>query len=237
MFLMVDKPLQGACIGAGDLDHCRDPETGAIDDWAEERRAEAPGCYAEITVSGCGLRIIGTVNGPPVHRKFALDPNGKDPEHFRKNAALELYRNATRYITVSGLQLGTCTALSPIDQFIDINLARYDATRNKARVKDNARVANGLDFNNVAGLQGHSVDYNDIIRNGAPEGQRSEAFNRVVWHLAAKGWTAEQITSELARYPSGPAISTIAATRKPAQSMIGPRNEEPRRQVATPRLR
>jgi hypothetical protein len=59
-----------------------------------------------------------------------------------------------------------------------------------------------LDFNNAEG-QTHGVDYDDIIRGGAPEGQRSEAFNRVVWHLAAKGWTAEQITSERARYPTG----------------------------------
>ena len=25
----------------------------------------------------------------------------------------------------------------------------------------------------------------------------------MVWHLAAKGWTAEQITDELARHPNG----------------------------------
>jgi hypothetical protein len=132
-------------------------------------------------------------------RKFALDPNGADPKHFRKDAALELYRNAARYITVSGLEPGNCRVLAPIDAFIDMNLARYDGARKKARPNEGVRVAGDHDFNNAA----LSIDYDNIIRTGAPEGQRSEAFNRVVWHLAAKGWTAEQITSELARYPSG----------------------------------
>ena len=48
-----------------------------------------------------------------------------------------------------------------------------------------------------------SIDYDDLIQNGAPEGERSELFQAVVWHLAAKGWSAEQITDELARHPNG----------------------------------
>src|SRR5262249_11370446 len=55
---------------------------------------------------------------------------------------------------------------------------------------------------NDAGPQS-SIDYEDLIRNGAPEGERSEAFQAVVWHLAAKGWSVEQIIDELAKYPNG----------------------------------
>ena len=42
-----------------------------------------------------------------------------------------------------------------------------------------------------------------MIQNGAPEGERSEKFQAVVWHLAGKRWSAEQITNELARHPNG----------------------------------
>ena len=41
------------------------------------------------------------------------------------------------------------------------------------------------------------------IENGAPEGERSEKFQEVVWHLASAGWTIEQIVDELAKYPNG----------------------------------
>src|SRR5262249_33849721 len=74
--------------------------------------------------------------------------------------------------------------------FIDSLFARHSG-----------QAAGGLDFND-AGPQ-NSIDYDDLIQNGAPEGERSELFQAVVWHLASKGWSAEQITDELARYPNG----------------------------------
>src|SRR4029077_20310153 len=46
--------------------------------------------------------------------------------------------------------------------------------------------------------------YPDLIENGAaPGADRSKEFQRVVWHLAAQGWSAEQIAEELAKYPNG----------------------------------
>ena len=54
---------------------------------------------------------------------------------------------------------------------------------------------------NTAGQQ---ADYfRDLIENGCPEGERSEKFQEVVWHLATQGWTIEQIVDELAKYPNG----------------------------------
>ena len=58
--------------------------------------AEANRAYQEITVSGAGLRIIGTTTGPETHRKFTFDR--------KTGAGIELYRNTARYITVSGLE-------------------------------------------------------------------------------------------------------------------------------------
>jgi hypothetical protein len=51
-------------IGAIDCDHCVDRAIAKLDTWAEQLHDEARGAYQEITVSGGGLRIIGTVAGP-----------------------------------------------------------------------------------------------------------------------------------------------------------------------------
>jgi hypothetical protein len=175
--------LYDSGIGAGDLDHCRDLESGTVEPWADNLNAEANGAYREITVSGRGLRLIGTAAGPEVHRKFTFNR--------RTGASVELYRKAARYITVSGLEIGDCPALPPIDDFIDTVFARHSGKTEKA---------SGFDFNDAAS---QSVDYDDLIRNGAPEGQRSELFQAVVWHLAGQGLAAEAITDELARHPNG----------------------------------
>jgi hypothetical protein len=178
--------LKDSDIGAIDLDHCVDRDSVKLDLWAERLHDEAIAAYQEVTVSGGGLRIIGTVSGPEMHRRFTFDR--------KTNAGIELYRKCARYITISGLQFGQCTALPPLDHFIDRLFARHNG---HAKEK-----ADGLDFNDFD-PQSASLDYDDLIRNGAPEGKRSELFQTVVWHLAAKGWTPDQITDEFARYPNG----------------------------------
>jgi hypothetical protein len=174
--------LLGSNIGAVDLDHCRDAESGAITPWAEAIRAEAGNAYCEITVSGQGLRIIGRASGPETHRKFTFDR--------KTGAGVELYRNCARYITISGLEIGACSEL-PEDHLLDTLSSRHSG-----------QATNGHDFND-AGQQQSSIDYDELIENGAPEGQRSELFQATIWHLAAKGSTAEQISDELARHPNG----------------------------------
>jgi hypothetical protein len=178
--------LAGSDIGAGDLDHVRDPDSGALEPWAEQLCAEASAAYREVTVSGTGLRFIGKVRGPEIHRKFTFDR--------QSGAGLELYRDTARYITVSGLEIGTCAELPPIDNLIDTLFARFTG-RAQQRTE-------GMGFNDT-GRQQSSTDFEHVIRNGAPEGERSELFQGCVWHLASKGWTAEKITDELARRPNG----------------------------------
>jgi hypothetical protein len=175
--------LQSSTIAAADLDHARDTQTGALADWAQRLcdEADSLGLYREITVSGCGLRFIGQSQGGELHRKFTL--NQKD------DAALELYRNCARYITISGLQEGACEDLPPIDDYLDSLLTRFDG-------------GGGTNFDfNTAGSQRDY--YRDLIENGAPNGDRSEKFQEVIWHLAGIGWSIEQITDELAKYPNG----------------------------------
>lgn len=74
-----------------DLDDCRDPETGEIQQWAQEivRRL---GSYTEISPSGRGLHIIATV------RDKSNLPAG------RKMGNIEFY-TCNRYITITGNRL------------------------------------------------------------------------------------------------------------------------------------
>ena len=180
--------LKDSEIAAADLDHVRDSKTGELAGWAERLCVEADGLglYREITVSGCGLRFIGLSQGGELHRKFTFNR--------KSGAGIELYRNCARYITISGLQEGNppCEDMGPIGDYLDTLLARFDGQPVPG--------GNVFDFND-AGAQ--TDYYRDIIENGAPEGERSEKFQEVVWYLASTGWSIEQIVDELAKYPNG----------------------------------
>ena len=85
-----------------DLDHCRDPETGGIAEWAWEiiRRLNS---YTEISPSGTGVHILieGTV--PPGGNSKGLPDGGK----------VEMYSQG-RYFTMTGVELeGTPTTIEP----------------------------------------------------------------------------------------------------------------------------
>src|SRR5262249_30634301 len=103
--------LTGTNVVAIDLDHCRDPATGQIDAWAQAIVEQAGGAYVEATVSGTGLRVIGKGTGEETHTNYKIE--GRD------GAKIEIYRGAVRYITVSGIEMGHCAALSNIDALID----------------------------------------------------------------------------------------------------------------------
>jgi hypothetical protein len=178
--------LSGSRIGAIDIDHCREPD-GTIVDWAEDLSNEANGAYREITVSGDGLRIIGTGNDSKIQRKFTFDR--------KTGAGIELYRHTERYITISGMEVSECASLSPLDAFLDELFARHNSGPTQ---QDGS-----LDFNEAGTQRLSSLDYDDLIQNGAPEGQRSELFQAVVWHLAGKGLSAEQTADELAKHSNG----------------------------------
>ena len=78
--------------------------------------------------------------------------------------------------------------LPPLDEFLDDVLARYEHDQDTAD-RDAA--------------SDHEVDYDHLIRHGAEVGDRSDLFHRVVWHLASRGRSIDEIIEELARYPEG----------------------------------
>jgi len=79
--------LDAGIVGI-DIDHCREPKTGAIDDegLAIVRELDS---YTEVSPSGTGIRI------------FA---RGKLPNGWRKRGRVEMYDRA-RYLTVTGVQV------------------------------------------------------------------------------------------------------------------------------------
>jgi primase-polymerase (primpol)-like protein len=75
-----------------DLDGCRDPRTGVLAPWAQSI-VKAFGSYAEVSPSGCGVKII--VRGKPRH-------NGK--KKGTDGTAVETYGTG-RYFTLTGAVL------------------------------------------------------------------------------------------------------------------------------------
>src|SRR5262249_13572593 len=120
--------LKGRDIGGTDLDHCRDPATGQIEAWADNYVRRFPGAYVEATVSGKGLRILGTSALESFAPKFKLN-NGN-------GAAVELFSNSHHYLTLSCNALATCSSLPPIGETMAAIAAELGAPQPKQDALD-----------------------------------------------------------------------------------------------------
>lgn len=91
----------GIFLGDGlagiDLDGCRDPESGVVDEWAEDI-VTAFGSYCEVSPSGTGLKLL-CFGTPVLERKQAHILGEKG--HGGKTAAIEAYCEG-RYFTITG---------------------------------------------------------------------------------------------------------------------------------------
>jgi putative DNA primase/helicase len=134
-FMMADH-------GAFDIDDCRDPETGAIHPFATELIAKA-GSYVEVTVSGTGLRIVGTATGEELHRK----------QPVVDGVSLETYRRTKRYIIVTGNPLeGSPPAMANIDAVAEATVAELDAQKGKTKKKKANRGSSGADISAIPAM-------------------------------------------------------------------------------------
>ena len=203
------------------------------------------GCYLEWTVSGTGARIIGIVRGSELHRKINLNRKTGCAVEFYQHCARYITISGLQISgDYPGLSVPTEMAesdalfnalfarfcdnecrLRPQDcEFrgglhIGVEEIPEDEDQNQldfndAAPQETAQTSNPYDFNDV-GPQVDPTDYEDLIQNGAPEGERSEGFARVVWYLASQGWSAEEIAEELARHSAG--IGAKYAGRLPAE--------------------
>jgi RecA-family ATPase len=146
--------LLGSDVAAVDLDHCRNHT--AVTAWALELVGKAPeNTYCEVTVSGKGFRLIGLGTGSELHHKFPAT-DGKD--------SFELYRNAARYITVSGKAVARATGPLPkIDSLLDELLT--EASRRPKPTSKGSIDTFPLDKENggyFGGLGGGAAPFNKI---------------------------------------------------------------------------
>lgn len=173
--------LMGAELAAFDIDDCRNPETGQIHPWALEK-VRAAGSYAEVTVSGTGLRIIGMGQGDYVQRKLSVTDG----------VSCELYRNCERYIVMTGNRLEDSPAeLLNVDEILDQTLTELDQKKPKKEKGSSASSTSG-------GSQGGDIE--DLIKHGPGErydGDRSRALWASIMGLLKQGYSPKAIASRL----------------------------------------
>lgn len=203
--------LMGSEFAAFDIDDCRDRETHEIAPWANDL-IERAGSYAEVTVSGEGVRIIGRASGEHVHR------NQKVPD--APLGRIETYRGAKRYIVVTGTPLDDRPiALGDIDPLIDETVswldqaaaAARDAQREAAQREREASRATTSE-RGKASVEARSFrpkgelprELDELVRFGPPSGaDRSEAFHHAVGWLKDYGWSVDRIEALMAAHPRG----------------------------------
>jgi hypothetical protein len=178
----------GFCLGddiaAFDIDHCRNPDTGAIDPWASDL-AEKVASYTEITVSGTGLRIIGHGVGPKLHRKLPVN-NG---------VTLEAYRRAERYIVITGNPLPGSNGITNIDVHLDGTVAELEARR-----AEQTKPGTPEDGGQHARQDPDEDELERAIRDGEGgryDGDRSRAVWFVINEMLRRGYRWQTIKSAL----------------------------------------
>lgn len=204
-----------------DIDHCRDIATGKIEAWAQEIIDEAAS-YTEVTPSGTGVRIIGQGDIGGIHKRFNK-VDGAD-------GGLEVYTaGQSRYITITGLQVPGCWPVVS-----DIAKVSSLLVENKGRMRpEQPTLAEAAptkkDFEPAPAYQprvgslGLNLGHDDqgeleqLIKQGAPQGQRSEQFYRAVGLAKRIGWTPEHLEQAMRLNPAGIAAKYISPDRLAAE--------------------
>ncbi|MCX7011421.1 MAG: hypothetical protein NTW86_02430 [Candidatus Sumerlaeota bacterium] len=139
-----------------DLDHCRNPETGAVEPWAQEILGWLAPCYVEISPSRTGLHLFvrGTFEG-----------NG------RKKGSIEIYR-ARRYATFTGEALNGCRTIEVRQEAINRLVERIAEKPKPAAQPTPDAAADGEDFHvGKGGKVEISLGALDGLRARMPKGR------------------------------------------------------------------
>lgn len=107
---------EGGGIVGIDFDHCRDPETGAVNAWAQ-KWVDALNSYTEISPSGTGLHIL---------------VRGELPGSAIKRPQAEMYLSG-RYFTVTGNIYGVKRLLRPAPEAVKALYAELVKDAEKGR--------------------------------------------------------------------------------------------------------
>lgn len=144
-FLVARDGQDGAQVLGGDLDCCRDPETGAMSQWAESYLQKVNPFYVEVSPSKCGLRFFvwGRLPGgrdkifgngpqddlPQESRERILTAKPKAREKLAKGEpafnGLELYESG-RHLTLTGWKVAEfCFAKEDQTKAIEVALTPF----------------------------------------------------------------------------------------------------------------
>jgi hypothetical protein len=187
--------LRGTDIGAFDIDNCRDPATKEVHPFALDlvKRANS---YTEITPSGTGLRIIGTVSNRYLHRKLYSSDSV---------LSVELYRNCERYITISNAPLEGVTELNDIDALLDTVLDELEKRKrpDKTPQWDDTVIedSKAVDLNLIEPFL--DDDLLALVRDGVRKGDRSDQFFHAVGWLKDSKCSVVEIFALLWKYKDG----------------------------------
>ena len=161
-----------------DVDDCCNVKTGMIHNWAKALIDRA-GSYIEVTPSNTGIRIIGRGDGPkPKLTKLEVDDG----------VSCEFYRKATRFITVTGRQIGD-TQIVNVDEVFDAAYAELEQRKKKKKKSPSAA----------------RLELDDVIRNGRYERflndqskpDKSRAVYFVICAGVREGWSDDEIATVL----------------------------------------
>lgn len=115
--------LDDAYIGI-DLDGCRDPKTGRLDDWAADAVAQMA-TYAEVSPSQTGVKMIGTTGETWANaNKATVDAAG----HGGKSAGVEVYDRG-RYFALTGKVLPGYESIADVTESLEWLAERFAMRR------------------------------------------------------------------------------------------------------------
>jgi putative DNA primase/helicase len=188
--------LTNSRLAAIDLDNCRDPESGVLAPWAQ-RLLDGCGSYAEITPSKRGIRIIGKASGAKLHRKLPAPDGG----------SVEVYRDAERYITVSGDTLTPdISQLGDIDALCDQVVVEFDQKKPPPPLQKQPAPS------------GDDRSLEDLIQNGCGTsfgGDKSRATWRVINLMLEAGDDRDKIARVLTNPANGISVHCLSKPGDP----------------------
>lgn len=172
----------GGGLGGIDLDACRDPETGELTPWADRILSRFDRCYAEVSPSGTGVKIL--TLGAPDELPASLIPMDASPPRDGNQPQIEAYVSG-RYFAVTG------EALEDAGTIRDASGAWDQMVR---ELRDQGVAASGADDG------GRDPDWFTKALEGVPEGQRDVTATRIAGRLAHDMTVPEPAALEFLRW-------------------------------------
>jgi RecA/RadA recombinase len=172
-----------------DLDNCRDPATGKLDDWAAEV-VEQLGTYTEVSPSGTGVHAMSL---------------GSVPEDWTNHErGIEVYGgNEARFLCVTGQRLeGSPTYLKPAPVALEYLAHQYRRAKTKAEVED-LHLPGLLPVDLLPGLDEldlppHAANF---LNDGPGPGDRSRQLFAAAIALSQAGLAPDEVLSVLEANP------------------------------------